>query len=437
MSETIIKQNYKQTEVGLIPEDWEVKKMSEISSLKGRIGWQGLKQDEFTMNSSQPFLITGMNFKHGEIKWDEVYHVPYERYEIAKEIQLREDDVLMTKDGTIGKILYVGEIPNPGLATLNSHLLLFRPINNSYIPKYLYYHLHTPFFKKHIENTKSGTTFFGISQESVSKHQVLLPPTLNEQRTIATALSDIDELLTSLEQLISKKQAIKQGAMQELLTPPNQGGKRLPGFSGEWEEKKLGELIYSFQNGYGFSASGYKKEGVPIVTMAQIGLKGEFQFNKNKVNYWSSEDAYKLKSFTLYKGDLIISMTDVTPEKNLIGRMAIVDVNGPLFLNQRVGLLRVNKELVDPEILKHLSGMREWRSYSKAIASLGVQANIGTYDIINGTFFLSSIKEQKAIAQVLSDMDEEIKALEEKKVKYQKIKEGMMQELLTGKIRLV
>ncbi len=135
------KQGYKQTEVGIFPADWEIVPLKNISSMYGRIGWQGLKQSEFTMNADQPFLITGMNFKDGEIRWDEVYHIPNERYEIAKEIQLQIGDVLMTKDGTIGKILYVDHIPHPSKASLNSHLLVFRPLNKKYIPKFLFYQL--------------------------------------------------------------------------------------------------------------------------------------------------------------------------------------------------------------------------------------------------------------------------------------------------------
>jgi type I restriction enzyme S subunit len=140
---------YKNTEVGVIPEDWKLATFKDVSYMKGRIGWQGLKQTEFTMNSSEPFLITGMNFKDGEIRWNEVYHISEERFEVAKDIQLKNDDVLMTKDGTIGKLLYVENIPFPHKATLNSHLLVFRPLKNSYNPKYLYYNLLSPFFKSH------------------------------------------------------------------------------------------------------------------------------------------------------------------------------------------------------------------------------------------------------------------------------------------------
>lgn len=195
----------------------EVKMLCEVSSLKGRIGWQGLKQTEFTTNQDEPYLITGMNFKDGAIRWNEVYHISEERYEIAKEIQLKADDVLMTKDGTIGKMLYIDSIPYPEKASLNSHLLLFRPIRESYFPKYLYYQLTSKRFADFIELSKSGTTFFGISQTSVGKYPVLLPP-MEEQILIATTLSDMDAEIAALETQLAKIQSLKQGMMHNLLT---------------------------------------------------------------------------------------------------------------------------------------------------------------------------------------------------------------------------
>lgn len=204
--------NTQVSEVDLIPNSWKIQQLEYISFIKGRIGWQGLKENEFTNNQEEPFLITGMNFKDGVIRWSEVYHVSWQRFEIAKEIQLVAGDVLMTKDGTIGKILFVDTIPYPFKATLNSHLLVFRPLNKSYIPKFLYYLLLSKSFNDFIELNKSGTTFFGISQKAVSKYEAVLP-TLQEQTAIATALSDTDALIENLEKLIAKKQNIKQGVV--------------------------------------------------------------------------------------------------------------------------------------------------------------------------------------------------------------------------------
>lgn len=427
----MVKDGYKQTDIGLIPEDWSIIDFEDISTMNGRIGWQGLKQEEFTFTYDEPFLITGMNFKDGKIRWDEVYHVSEERYKQAKQIQLKTNDILMTKDGTIGKLLYVDNIPFPKKASLNSHLLVFRPKNNTYNPKFMFYQLHGKHFLQHIELTKSGSTFFGISQETMGKYKAILPP-IEEQKAIANALSDTDELINSLEKFISKKEAIKQGTMQQLLT----GKKRLNGFSGDWEEKRLGDVIVKFQNGFAFNAKGYIKNGMPIITMAQIGLDGTFKFDTNKVNYWNLEESKNLKDFYLNNGDVIIAMTDVTPEKNLIGRMTIVNTSSTCLLNQRVGHLILDEKQINPLFLTTISNMKKWRAYSIGIASLGVQANIGTKDILNGLIKLPSIKEQNAIAEILSDMDNEIETLKSKLSKTKAIKDGIMSELLTGKIRL-
>jgi type I restriction enzyme S subunit len=194
-----------------------VKELREVSSLKGRIGWQGLKQAEFTTNADEPFLITGMNFKDGAIRWDEVYHISENRYEIAPEIQLRKDDVLMTKDGTIGKLLYIDTIPAPGKASLNSHLLLLRPVRESYNPRYLYYQLCSERFRDFVELNKTGTTFFGLSQAAVGRYPLVLP-SMEVQAEIASTLADMDAEITALEAKLTKARCLKQAMMQELLT---------------------------------------------------------------------------------------------------------------------------------------------------------------------------------------------------------------------------
>ena len=202
---------------GSVPADWDVKPFRLVSTMSGRIGWQGLKQDEFTQDPDDPFLITGMNFKDGKIRWEEVYHIPERRYFEAPPIQLRTNDILMTKDGTIGKLLFVDSIPHPGRASLNSHLLVFRPINRQYESKYLFYQLNSPTFAQHIELHKSGSTFYGLTQDATGKYPVILP-TVPEQTAIAEVLSDMDAELAALEQRRDKTRALKQGMMQELLS---------------------------------------------------------------------------------------------------------------------------------------------------------------------------------------------------------------------------
>ena len=205
--------------IGKIPEHWEVKHFKQFSTMKGRIGWQGLRHSEFIDEGA--FLITGMNFKSGQINWDEVYHISDERYEQAPEIQLKNNDILMTKDGTIGKLLYVDNIPAPHKASLNSHLLVFRPISNSYHPRYLYYQLDSSSFKDYIEIAKTGTTFFGISQAAVGRYIGILPP-LSEQKAIACYLdgktAHCDKIITTINQQIEKLKELRKTLINDVVT---------------------------------------------------------------------------------------------------------------------------------------------------------------------------------------------------------------------------
>jgi type I restriction enzyme S subunit len=202
--------------LGDIPFHWKINKFGRVSYMKGRIGWQGLKQSEFIDDPTLPYLITGMNFKNGVINWDEVYHISEERYAEAPEIQLHEDDILMTKDGTIGKLLHVDHLPNK--TSLNSHLLVLRPLNGGYIPRFIYYELQSDYFKHHIEKAKVGTTFYGITQEGTGQFMVLLPPN-TEQSQIATFL---DHKTRQIDDLIAKKQKLIELLKEERTALINQ-----------------------------------------------------------------------------------------------------------------------------------------------------------------------------------------------------------------------
>lgn len=205
--------------IGEMPAHWEVKHFKRFSTMKGRIGWQGLKSSEFI--DEGPFLITGMNFKDGKIRWNEVYHIDEERYEQAPEIKLQNGDVLMTKDGTIGKLLYVENIPAPYKASLNSHLLVFRPIKNSYQPKYIYYQLNSAVFQEYVETAKLGTTFFGITQAAVGQFIAVLPP-LIEQQAIAAYLDtktvQIDRITETIYTEIEKLKELRKTLINDVVT---------------------------------------------------------------------------------------------------------------------------------------------------------------------------------------------------------------------------
>ncbi|GCL41511.1 restriction endonuclease subunit S [Dolichospermum planctonicum] len=426
-----IKDGYKVTEVGVIPDDWEVKKLGELLKFKNGI------------NADKKYYGEGIKF----INILEIIQKRYLFYQDIPGFVTIDSATIKSNLVQLGDILFnrTSETQEEvGLTSvyLDNKDVVFggfvirgRPINNLLDYFFSQYAFSSAIVRNQIIKRGQGAIRANIGQSDLKEVCIPLPP-LAEQKAIAHALSDVDNLITAIDQLITKKRNLKQGTMQELLT----GKKRLPGFSGKWEVKKLGELINSLQNGYGFSARGYIRVGIPIVTMAQIGLDGSFQFDESKVNFWTSSEFESLKNYHLKYGDVIIAMTDVTPSKNLIGRMCQVNRRETFLLNQRVGLLRIDREKINPLFLvalSNLSNTKGWRDYSKSVASLGVQANISTKDILNGTIKIPTIEEQKAIAEILTDMDKEIEALEKKRDKYKTIKQGMMQELLTGKTRII
>ena len=229
-----MKSGYKMTEVGVIPEDWEVKNVSESCLIKARIGWQGLKKTEY-MSSGDYLLITGTDFDNGQVNWRTCAYVSKARYEQDSNIKIRPQDILISKDGTIGKVAYLGMIPKAG--TLNSGIFVIRANDRKIDQVYLSKIFMSFYFEEFLNRLVAGSTINHLYQKDFVKFCFPLPNS-EEQVAIATALSDVDSLISALTKKIEKKKAIKQGLMQQLLT----GKKRLPGFNDKWKSMLLGDI---------------------------------------------------------------------------------------------------------------------------------------------------------------------------------------------------
>lgn len=204
--------------IGKIPEHWILQKIKHSSYVKGRIGWQGLKSDEFT--DEGPFLITGTDFKNGEINWDTCNHVEQWRYDQDPYIQLKENDVLVTKDGTIGKIALIHQIPDK--TTLNSGVMVVRPLYNIYIPEFLFWILESQQFTEFINMIKTGTTINHLYQETFGNFQFALPKTHEEQIEIINFIRDkstkINFIMSKTESRIKKLQEFRQSLIASAVT---------------------------------------------------------------------------------------------------------------------------------------------------------------------------------------------------------------------------
>jgi hypothetical protein len=203
--------------IGQIPEEWEVIKVKFFTYMKGRIGWQGLKADEFI--DEGPYLVTGTDFKNGRVNWDTAYHISQKRYEQAPEIQLKQGDLLVTKDGTVGKLALIDELPDS--ASLNSHLLVLRPLFNRYDNHFLYYVLSSLEFKNYFQKVSIGSTMDSLSQEKMGEFIFALP-NINEQNSISRYLdkktAQLDKAKALLEEQIQKLKDYRASLVYETVT---------------------------------------------------------------------------------------------------------------------------------------------------------------------------------------------------------------------------
>ncbi|MCH8330957.1 MAG: restriction endonuclease subunit S [Bacteroidetes bacterium] len=196
-------------------EGWEMLNLGTSSTLKARIGWQGLTTAEY-LNQGQYYLITGTEIIDGKVKWEACHYVEKNRYSQDKNIQLKPNDILVTKDGTIGKTAIVHELPKP--ATLNSGVFVIRPKKSDYFPGYLFYILRSIHFENFLNKLSAGSTISHLYQKDFVHFDFPVPNSLGEQIEISILLSNLDAEISKLGAKLDKYKMIKQGMMQNLLT---------------------------------------------------------------------------------------------------------------------------------------------------------------------------------------------------------------------------
>lgn len=194
--------------------DWEKVTFNQVIIPKARIGWQGLKKHEY-LRTGYSYLIGGTDFKRGTISLENIWFVSKDRFDMDENIQVAENDVLVTKDGTIGKVAIVPELTKP--ATLNSGVFVFRT-NDRLIPMFLYRVLSSSIFKEFIDTLSAGSTIKHLYQKDLKNFEFEIPTDVKEQEAIAAVLTDMDREIEALETEREKIIQIREGAMDDLLT---------------------------------------------------------------------------------------------------------------------------------------------------------------------------------------------------------------------------
>jgi type I restriction enzyme S subunit len=407
---------FKDTEIGKIPEEWKMYSIGKDCSVKARIGWQGLTTSEY-LQTGHYGLITSTDLIEGKVNWDTCVFVSEERYKQDTNIIVKNGDVLVSKDGTIGKVAVVSNLQYP--TTLNSGVFVIRTKNEKITQEGLGLVFISPYFKDFIKRLTAGSTIVHLYQKDIVNFTFPIP-TLPEQHHIASALTSIDNLITSLGKLIEKKKNIKQGAMQQLLT----GKIRLKEFTEPWVYRKISEIATT-------SSGGTPSRSIPnyyygdIKWFTTTELKDNYLYDS--VEHITREALNNSSAKMFSANTILMAMYGAT-----IGKLGVL--KEPSTTNQACCAIKCN-DIVEIFLFYILLYNR------KSIIEKGCgagQPNI-SQAIVNELSFLvpPCEKEQQAIANILSKMDNEITALEAKRAKYEVIKQGMMQQLLTGKIRLI
>jgi len=382
---------YKMTEVGLIPEDWEVKKLGDLLDYEQPTSYL-VKNTKYSNSSSIPVLTAGKTFILGYT--DENFGV------------FQDLPVIIFDDFTTASRFI--DFP---FKVKSSAMKMLKARSNEVNLRLVYELMQL------IDFTVADHKRHWISE--YQNFEIAIPDS-QEQRSIARVLSDTDELINALDKLIAKKRDIKKAVMQELLT----GKTRLPGFSGEWEVKKLGDIAEMASGGTPLTSNpNYYNGDIPWVSISDMTKGGKHIFATDKYITQLGFNNSACKIFPI--GTVLYAMYASLGECSIAGI--------PLCSSQAILGIRV-KENLDNEFLYYY--LNYIKNTVKGYGQQGTQPNLNKEIVQNFQIKLPFIDEQRSIAQVLSDMDREITALEQRRDKTKALKQGMMQALLTGRIRL-
>ncbi|PSJ16262.1 restriction endonuclease subunit S [Nitrosomonas supralitoralis] len=404
-----LKPGYKQTEVGVIPEDWDVCQLKDFVDINSG---ESPSKYKFVNEGIPYYKVEQLNAGDKYIE-----ETPY-MLKVGKTVPAgsiifpkRGASILLNKI----RILKKDSFMDTNLMTLTT--------TNGLVNEYLFYCLDF----QGLAQIADTTSIPQINNKHINPFRIPLPLTTTEQTAIASALSDADALIQSLTRLIAKKRQIKQGAMQTLLNPYENG--RL---KAGWMVKKLGEIT-DLLTGFPFSSLGYTNEGIRLLRGSNI-KRGQTDWNDEITKYWFSTTS-DIRRYELLEGDIVVAM-----DGSLVGRSfsQLKQSDLPALLLQRVARIRSKSESFDINYIKEWVCSEIFTKHCDSLKTVTAIPHISPADIYNFVINIPEKKElQTRIATILSDMDAEIAALETKLTKYRQIKQGMMQNLLTGRIRLV
>mgnify|MGYP001742510167 FL=1 len=398
--------------------EWEQRKLSELATMNARIGWQNLRTSEF-LDSGDYLLITGTDFDNGRVKYSTCHYVEKKRFDQDTKIQLSTGSILITKDGTLGKVALVEELPKP--ATLNAGVFNVRVKDDAVLSyKYLYHYLKAPFLMKYVTANATGGTIKHLNQSILVDFPIPITEK-PEQDRIAKLLDSLESSITLHQRKLDKLQATKKALLQEMFPEEGQDKpkRRFKGFTDAWEQRKLGDIA-TFSKGNGYSKSDLVPSGNPIILYGRLYTNYETTIS-NVDTFVELKD----KSVLSQGGEVIVPASGETAED--ISRASVVKNQG-IIIGGDLNVIKAN-HLLDPTFLAlTISNGGQQKELSKRAQGKSV-VHLHNSDLqeVNLTFPL--LNEQKEISTLFEKMDNIITLHQRKLDKLKNLKQAYLNEM--------
>ena len=407
---------YKKTKFGLIPNDWEIKKLKNIGN--STIGLTYSPKD--VVDEEGILVLRSSNIKDGRLSFQDNVYV---KKNVPEKLLLKKGDILVcSRNGSrslIGKNVLITEDTN---YTFGAFMSVFRSKYN----EYLYQLFQTNMYQKQIQ-ANLGATINQITTKDLNSFQFPFPKSEKEQKKIISILSTWDKAIELKEKLIEQKKELKKGLMQKLLT----GEVRLPGFEGVWKKVRLGNIGKTYNGLSGKSAEDFG-EGKPYIPYKTIF--DDSKIDINKLDYVRIEENEKQNKAKY--GDIFFTTSSETPDE--VGMSSVLlDHIDEVYLNSFCFGYRLNDfNVLHPEFAQYLFRSNGFRKKTLSLAQGSTRFNISKNEVMKIEVLLPPIEEQKLIASILTNSDREIKLLQKQVELIKEQKKGLMQLLLTGKVRV-
>ncbi|MEG1591910.1 restriction endonuclease subunit S [Chryseobacterium sp.] len=421
-------EGYKDSPLGEIPKSWDVVELSDLAEIKGRIGYRGYTKEDLVSKGNGALAIGGSQInKLNKLNLQNPVYINWKKYEESPEIKIEEGDIVFAQRGTLGRTALIELLPEP--ATINPSMVLIKNIKCN--KTLLYYFLCSNHVQDIVTKISSSTAVPMISQKQIKEFKIPLP-SLPEQKKIAEILSTVDEKIEVIDQQITETQALKKGLMQRLLTKgighTEFKESSLGMIPQSWEVVKFGDLISGHCYGPRFSSKDYSVTGnVKTIRGTDINKSGEILYQQVPTAILPNDF---VENHKLRDGDLVMI---TTADCGLTG--VYFDQGFPFIPSAYAVRIRLN-EYANSVYFKFIFQTELAKNQVDKYIRKGTVANLPGSDILKLSFPTPPIKEQQKIADILNAVDEKLDVLAKKKTHYQELKQGLMQQLLTGKIRV-